>query len=255
MRKLKKTISLAIFTLFASFNQTLAQDPVLETITVQKAENTQASIDALLQNLLIMNNIQTRNANSTIGNEDTPLSRTTQKSIDALTFLQNNVYVRKINVFTFTGLDMEVIGRVLVNERNKSEKVGTIILAEKNYATGKPGVFVPRRPFAYLNLNQVDSLSYVLNEIALSSYQSPQYSYEIIYVAEGGLMVQYYSTLQKVIFKNVAPSDRISNFDFSASKVNYSNYSLEMKVQKDLPQIAEALKKAKTEVENYLNSN
>lgn len=258
MRKLKisKSLTLLTLALFPIHNLAFSQEPAQETTTIQKTATTQAAVDDLLQHMLIMTSAQAQNANARIGNEATPLSSAIQKPIEALSFLQNNVHVRKINVYSFTGLDLEVIGRVLVNERNKSERVGTVLLAEKNYATGKPGVFVPRQPFAYLNLNQIDSLTAVLNDIVKESYQSQQYVNEINYVAEGGLMVQYYSSLQKIFFKNVAPSDRISNFDYSASKISsYGYHTIEVKVQKDMPQIADALKRAKTEVENYLKQH
>ena len=256
MKNYQKTSCLALVALALSslLNTASAQDAPTEVVTVQKSAATQASTDALLQHLLIMTNAQTQNARSRIGNEDTPLSRTTQKPIEALTFMQNHVHIKKVNVFSFTGLDLEVIGRVLVNERDKSERVGTILLAEKNYASGKPGIFVPRLPFAYINLDQVDSLIVALNEIAKESNMVQQYPTEITYVAEGGLMVQYYGVANKVLFKNVAPSDRISNFDNSISKVSsYGYHSIEIKAQKELPQIINALKRAKADIERYMH--
>ena len=162
--------------------------------------------------------------------------------------------LQKVNVYSFTGLDLEVVGRVMENGRNKKDRVGTILLAQKNYATGKTGVFTPRHPFAYLNLDQVDSLVMVLNEIVKESYNWQQYPTEITYVADGGLMVQYYGVQQKVFFKNVAPSDRIDSFDYTTySKCSFYGYSIEVKVQKELPQIVDALQRAKREVEDYLN--
>lgn len=252
---------LAISTVAMSFvpSSTLAQDALQtadpqQVVTVQKTEAAQASTEALLQHLLIMTNAQTRNAASRIGNEKTPLSRASKKPIEALTFMQNHVHVKKVNVYSFTGLDLEVVGRVMENGRNKKDRVGTILLAQKNYATGKTGVFTPRRPFAYLNLDQVDSLVIVLNEIVKESYNWQQYPTEITYVADGGLMVQYYGVQQKVFFKNVAPSDRIDSFDYSTySKSSFYGYSIEVKVQKELPQIVDALQRAKREVEDYLN--
>ncbi len=258
MKNLKKTLCLAIAALaLSSFHNTAsAQDSTPEAVTVQKTAAAQASTDALLQHLLVMTNAQTQNARSRIGNEDTPLSRTTQKPIEALTFMQNHVHIKKINLYSFTGLDMEVIARVLVNERDKSERVATILLARKNYAEGKPGLFVPRLPFAYINLDQVDSLIVALNGIVQESYLVQQYPSEITYVAEGGLMVQYYGTVQKVFFKNVAPSDRISDFDNSVSKTGtYGNYSIELKAQKEFPQIVDALKRAKSEIERYMHAH
>lgn len=180
-----------------------------------------------------------------------------RQETDADNFLQNSIYYKSINVYEYLGSDVEIFGTVLIDEADKTKKVGTIMIAGDGYSLSQSKMLMYTRTAYYLNVSQIDSVILVLRQIC-ADMTNPSRNFTINYIADGGLGFLYNSRSKKLhLLKYYIPDPNSSRYayysDFKPNGVN--NQKVADIKNSEIAKIISPLIQAKQSVEKYLQEN
>ena len=180
-----------------------------------------------------------------------------KQGTDADDFLQNSIYYKSINVYEYLGSDVEIFGTVLIDESDKTKKIGTIMIAGDGYSLSQSKMLMYTRNAYYLNVSQVDSITIVLRHIC-ADMTNPSRNFTINYIADGGLGFLYNSRSKKLhLLKYCIPDSNSNRYayysDFKPNGVN--NQKVADIKNSDIAKIISSLIQAKQNVEKYLQEN
>lgn len=185
------------------------------------------------------------------------VTETVRKETQADIFLQTTTYYKSINVFEYLGGDVEIFGTVLIDEMNKTKKVGTIMIAGDGYSLSQSKMLMYTRSAYYLNVNQIDRVVLVLRQIC-ADITNQNRNFTINYIADGGLGFLYNSRSKKLLLLKYSVPDSNSNRysyyeDLKPNGVNNQKVA-EIK-NSEIAKIITPLIQAKNSVEKYLQEN
>lgn len=180
-----------------------------------------------------------------------------KRETDAGKFLQNTTYYKSINVFEYLGSDVEIFGTVLIDEMDKTKKVGTIMIAGDGYSLSQSKMLMFTRTAYYLNVSQTDSVVLVLRQIC-TDMTNPSRNFTINYITDGGLGFLYNSRSKKLhLLKYYIPDPNSNRYayysDFKPNGLN--NQKVADIKNGDIAKIITPLIQAKQSVEKYLQEN
>ena len=180
-----------------------------------------------------------------------------RQETDADNFLQNSIYYKSINVYEYLGSDVEIFGTVLIDEADKTKKVGTIMIAGDGYSLSQSKMLMYTRTAYYLNVSQIDSVILVLRRIC-ADMTNPSRNFTINYIADGGLGFLYNSRSKKLhLLKYYIPDPNSNRYvyysDFKPNGVN--NQKVADIKNSEIAKIISPLIQAKQSVEKYLQEN
>ena len=180
-----------------------------------------------------------------------------RQETDADNFLQNSIYYKSINVYEYLGSDVEIFGTVLIDEADKTKKVGTIMIAGDGYSLSQSKMLMYTRAAYYLNISQIDSVILVLRQIC-ADMTNPSRNFTINYIADGGLGFLYNSRSKKLhLLKYYIPDPNSNRYvyysDFKPNGVN--NQKVADIKNSEIAKIISPLIQAKQSVEKYLQEN
>ena len=180
-----------------------------------------------------------------------------RQETDADNFLQNSIYYKSINVYEYLGSDVEIFGTVLIDESDKTKKVGTIMIAGDGYSLSQSKMLMYTRTAYYLNISQIDSVILVLRQIC-ADMTNPSRNFTINYIANGGLGFLYNSRSKKLhLLKYYIPDPNSNRYayysDFKPNGVN--NQKVADIKNSEIAKIISPLIQAKQSVEKYLQEN
>jgi len=180
-----------------------------------------------------------------------------RQETDADNFLQNSIYYKSINVYEYLGSDVEIFGTVLIDEADKTKKVGTIMIAGDGYSLSQSKMLMYTRTAYYLNVSQIDSVVLVLRQIC-ADMTNPSRNFTINYIADGGLGFLYNSRSKKLhLLKYYIPDPNSNRYvyysDFKPNGVN--NQKVADIKNSEIAKIISPLIQAKQSVEKYLQEN
>ena len=180
-----------------------------------------------------------------------------RQETDADNFLQNSIYYKSINVYEYLGSDVEIFGTVLIDEADKTKKVGTIMIAGDGYSLSQSKMLMYTRTAYYLNISQIDSVILVLRQIC-ADMTNPSRNFTINYIADGGLGFLYNSRSKKLhLLKYYIPDPNSNRYvyysDFKPNGVN--NQKVADIKNSEIAKIISPLIQAKQSVEKYLQEN
>ena len=186
-----------------------------------------------------------------------PIIEKIKKETDADKFLQNSIYYKSINVYEYLGSDVEIFGTVLIDETDKTKKVGAIMIAGDGYSLSQSKMLLYTRNVEYLNISQVDSVVLVLRQIC-ADMTNQNRNFVIRYMADGGLGLLYNSRSKKLHFlKYYIPDPNTNRYsyynDLKLNGVNNQNVA-DIK-NNEIAKIITPLIQAKQSVEKYLQEN
>ena len=185
------------------------------------------------------------------------VTETVRKETQADIFLQTTTYYKSINVFEYLGSDVEIFGTVLIDEMNKTKKVGTIMIAGDGYSLSQSKMLMYTRSAYYLNISQIDKVVFVLRQICADITNQSQ-NFTINYIADGGLGFLYNSRSKKLLLLKYSVPDSNSNRysyyeDLKPNGVN--NQKVADIKNSEIAKIITPLIQAKNSVEKYLQEN
>ena len=180
-----------------------------------------------------------------------------RQETDADNFLQNSIYYKSINVYEYLGSDVEIFGTVLIDESDKTKKVGTIMIAGDGYSLSQSKMLLYTRNAYYLNISQIDSVILVLRQIC-ADMTNPSRNFTINYIADGGLGFLYNSRSKKLhLLKYYIPDPNSNRYayysDFKPNGLN--NQKVADIKNSEIAKIISPLIQAKQSVEKYLQEN
>ena len=180
-----------------------------------------------------------------------------RQETDADNFLQNSIYYKSINVYEYLGSDVEIFGTVLIDEADKTKKVGTIMIAGDGYSLSQSKMLMYTRTAYYLNISQIDSVILVLRQIC-ADMTNPSRNFTINYIADGGFGFLYNSRSKKLLLLKYSVPDSNSNRysyyeDLKPNGVN--NQKVADIKNSEIAKIISPLIQAKQSVEKYLQEN
>lgn len=180
-----------------------------------------------------------------------------RQETDADNFLHNSIYYKSINVYEYLGSDVEIFGTVLIDEADKTKKVGTIMIAGDGYSLSQSKMLMYTRAAYYLNVSQIDSVILVLRQIC-ADMTNPSRNFTINYIADGGLGFLYNSRSKKLhLLKYYIPDPNANRYayysDFKPNGVN--NQKVADIKNSEIAKIISPLIQAKQSVEKYLQEN
>jgi len=185
------------------------------------------------------------------------VTETVRKETQADIFLQTTTYYKSINVFEYLGGDVEIFGTVLIDEMNKTKKVGTIMIAGDGYSLSQSKMLMFTRTAYYLNVSQIDSVVLVLRQIC-DDITNQSRNFTINYIADGGLGFLYNSRSKKLLLlKYSVPDSTPSRYSYYEDlKPNGVNNQKVAEIKNsDIAKIITPLIQAKNSVEKYLQEN
>ncbi|MCR5394486.1 MAG: hypothetical protein K6E86_03760 [Bacteroidales bacterium] len=190
-----------------------------------------------------------------------PLIETIRSNTQAQTFLQNTLSYTAMSVSEYLGEHIEICGQVLVDNRDETNRVATIELAQDGWSRRQEKVVASKMSMAsvigHIDVDQVDSLISVLSGIERRG--NGMYPFSVQHIVKGGLCISYHSRAKELRIYTCYYSDEPShsyfyNYDETGVSSNIRTGSMVViKSVDEIREIIQALKQAKFRLENYMN--